>query len=44
MMSMPGQRKPIISKTSWAEKALPALTSLTLLVLVLIWRAVDAVK
>jgi len=44
MMSMPGQRKPIISKTSWVEKAVPAITSLALLLLVLIWRAVDAVK
>jgi len=44
MMSAPGQRKAIVTKTTWAEKALPALTSLMALLLVLIWRAVDAVK
>jgi len=43
-MFTPGQRKPIIAKTTWTEKALPALTSLMALLVVLIWRAADAVK
>jgi hypothetical protein len=44
MTSLPGQRKPIVSKTTWVERALPVLTSLSLLLLVLIWRATEALK
>ena len=44
MLSIPGQRKAIISKTTWKDKALPVVTSLLLLLVVLIWRAVDAVN
>jgi hypothetical protein len=44
MVSIPGQRKPVISKTTWVEKALPALTSLLLLLIILIVRAVEAVN
>jgi hypothetical protein len=44
MIPLAGQRKPIISKTTWVERALPVLASLSLLLIVLIWRAAEAVK
>jgi len=44
MLSIPGQRKPIVSKTSWAEKAYPILISVGLMLVVLVIRAVEAIK
>ncbi|GBU21130.1 hypothetical protein R80B4_01019 [Fibrobacteres bacterium R8-0-B4] len=44
MLSIPGQRKPVVTKTTWVERSIPVLTSLALLLMVLIWRAVEAVK
>jgi hypothetical protein len=44
MLSMPGQRKPVITKTTWMERALPVVVSLVLLLMVLIVRAAEAVK
>jgi len=44
MISLPGQRKPIITKTTWVERSVPILVSAALLLMVLIWRAVDAVR
>jgi len=44
MISLPGQRKPIVTRTTWVERAMPVLTSLSLLLLILVWRAAEAVK
>lgn len=44
MVSIPGQRKPIVTKTTWLERSVPVVVSLVLLLMVLIVRAVDAVK
>jgi len=44
MTTIPGQRKPIVSKTTWAEKAFPILISAGLMLVVLVIRAVEAIK